>query len=211
MLSPERCRGPDHDSGRYALLIHASGNGGQYDRSLAPQPTLLLTGTIGSGKTVVTTEIGVLLEERGIAVALIDLDWLNWVHLGPRFDGSDGLLVRNLAAVWPNFVDVGAEAFVLTRAVARPSTVDAVRAALPKADLTIVRLVASRATIERRLRQRDFGSTLVEHLRESQEITNALDEAGLEDSVVSNEDRSIREVADEVLRHWTTLGVDDTG
>lgn len=169
---------------------------------MGPVPALLLTGTIGSGKTVVAAELGLLLEERELPAALIDLDWLNWVHLGPAFDDFDGLLARNLAAVWPNFAAAGAQAFVLIRAVDRTETIAVMRAALPDADLTVVRLVASPATIGERLRRRDAGAVLAGHLRESEAFAAAMDAANLEAAVVENEDRPVRAVAEDVLRAW---------
>ena len=169
---------------------------------MARVPTLLLTGTIGSGKTVVAAEIGVLLEERGVPVAVIDLDWLGWAHLDPAFTGRDELLVRNLAAVWPNFLAVGARSFVLVRAVERQATIDAVRAAVPDADLFVVRLTAAPAVIEERLRRRDAGAMLAEHLAEAERFTRTMDEARLEGIAVANDGRPVRAVAEDVLAAW---------
>jgi hypothetical protein len=169
---------------------------------MARVPTLLLTGTIGSGKTVVAAEVGALLEERGTPVALIDLDWLNWVHLGRAFTRYDDLLVRNLTAVWPNFLAAGARSFVLVRAVETQTTIDAIRAALPDADLAVVRLVASRATIAERLRRRDAGAMLAEHLAEAERFSRTMDEASLEGAAVSNDGRTVRAVAADVVAAW---------
>jgi adenylylsulfate kinase len=169
---------------------------------MARVPTLLLTGTIGSGKTVVAAEVGALLAERGTPVALIDLDWLNWVHLGPAFTRYDDLLIRNLTAVWPNFLAAGARSFVLVRAVEKQATIDAIRAALPDADLAVVRLVASPSAIAERLRRRDAGATLAEHLAEAERFTRTMDEASLEGAVVSNDGRAVRAVAGDVLAAW---------
>lgn len=147
-------------------------------------------------------EIGALLEERGTPVAVIDLDWLNWAHLGPAFTGYDELLVRNLTAVWPNFIWAGARSFVLVRAVERQATLDSIRAALPDAELTVVRLVASSTTIEERLRQRDAGAMLNEHLAEAERFTRTMDAARLEGVVVPNDGRPARAVAEDVLAAW---------
>jgi adenylylsulfate kinase len=169
---------------------------------MARVPTLLLTGTIGSGKTVVAAEIGTLLEERGTPVAVLDLDWLAWAHLGPTFTGLDELLIQNLRAVWPNFVAAGARAFVLVRAVEAQAGIDAIRAALADAELTVVRLLASPAVIEERLRRRDAGAMLAEHLTEAKRFARAMDEANLEGNVVRADGRPVRVVADDVLSVW---------
>jgi dephospho-CoA kinase len=169
---------------------------------MARVPTLLLTGTIGSGKTAVAAEIGVVLEERGVPVAVVDLDWLAWAHLGPGFTRRDELLVQNLAAVWPNFVAAGARAFVLVRAVETRAIVEAIRAALPPADVTVVRLAASPAVVAERLRRRDAGAALEEHLAETERFARRLDAAGLDGAVVSNDGRPLRAVAEDVLASW---------
>jgi hypothetical protein len=162
-------------------------------------PTALLTGTVGSGKTAVAAEIGIQMERRDLPVAVIDLDWLGWVHLGPGHAPPDGLVIRNLVAVWPNFVAAGMRYAVLVRALAGRAPLDALRAALPQARLTVIRLTARADTIERRLRGRDAGAVLEEHLSLAPAMAAAMDEAVLEDFRVENDGASVREVAAEIL------------
>lgn len=77
-------------------------------------PTLVLTGTIGAGKTTIAEAISELLPERGIRHALIDLDWLGQVY--PPLDADDpfdlSLALRNLAVTSPIFVTAGVESAV---------------------------------------------------------------------------------------------------
>jgi adenylylsulfate kinase-like enzyme len=160
---------------------------------------LLLTGTVGSGKTAVATEMGLLLEERELPSAIVDLDWLGWVHLGTAFEGVERLIAGNLAAIWPNLRSAGVRRLVLVRAIHRREAVDGLRRALPKADLTVVRLSTSRATAEERLRRRDTGPVLEEHLRQTVVMAALMDRAALEDFKVANDGRPIREVAAEIL------------
>ena len=80
---------------------------------------LLLTGTIGSGKTAAAAEIGLLLEAEQLPSAIVDLDWLGWVHLGASFEGVEELIARNLAAIWPNLRSAGVGHLVLVRAIHR--------------------------------------------------------------------------------------------
>jgi adenylylsulfate kinase-like enzyme len=168
-------------------------------------PTLLLTGTVGSGKTVVAIEVGHLLEQQGKSAAVVDLDWLGWLHLRSSTITADQLIARNLAAIWPNLRDAGMRYLVLARAMLSRAGLDALQAAAPEADLVVVRLTASPGTIERRLRQRDSGQELKEHLRESVGMSRVMDEAELEDIAVANDGGSPSEVAREVLRRagWT--------
>jgi gluconate kinase len=160
---------------------------------------LLLTGTVGSGKTAVAAEIGLLLEESELPSAIVDLDWLGWVHLGASFDGVERLIAENLAAIWPNLRSAGVRRLVLVRALQRREAVDGLRWALPDAGLTVVRLLASRATVEERLRRRDTGAVLEEHLMQTLLMAESMDRAALEDFQVENDDRPVRDVAAEIL------------
>ncbi len=174
--------------------------------SAAAIPALLLTGTVGSGKTVVAIEIGRMLEQQGRSAAVVDLDWLGWLHRRSSSVTADQLIARNLAAIWPNLREAGMTCAVLARAILGRDGLDALRVAVPQADLVVVRLTASPSTIERRLRRRDSGEELEEHLRDSIEMSRAMDREALEDIAVANDDRSPSDVAREVLQRVGWLG-----
>jgi len=70
-------------------------------------PAAFLTGPVGVGKTAVATALGELLEAAGASVAVLDLDWLGWAHLGPGAPSPDQLIALNLSAVSPNFRAAG--------------------------------------------------------------------------------------------------------
>jgi hypothetical protein len=161
---------------------------------------ILLTGTVGSGKTAVTIAIGELLELREQPYALVDLDWLGWVEPGPSSRLTQrSLLAENLRLVWPTFREAGVERLVLARYVEDRAQLDEFRAALPGVELCVVRLVATQAVIERRLRARDSGAQLAEHLSETAEFAARGEASALEDAVVHNGDRPLAGVAAEVL------------
>jgi dephospho-CoA kinase len=166
-----------------------------------PVPAVLITGTIGAGKTAVATDIGECLAKRHLPTAVVDLDWLGWVTRLPAGDDHSiyELILRNLQAVWPNFRSAGVCCLVLVRAIQSREEVDALREALPDARIQVVRLTASPGTIAERLRKRDTGVILEEHLSEASEFTQILDEIRIDDIQVENEDRSVREVAMDVL------------
>jgi hypothetical protein len=123
---------------------------------------ILLTGGVGTGKTTVLQALGELLEERGAPYALVDLDWLCWAR--PRTGTPHELLCVNLAAIAAVYAEHGVEQLVLARHLASAAELDAVRAALTGVEVTAVRLVADAATREARLRARDVGGELEEHL-----------------------------------------------
>lgn len=161
---------------------------------------VLITGTICSGKTAVATEMGEILRESAIPNAVVDLDWLGWVHLGPEQEQPiDGLIAVNLAAILPNYRSAGVLFYLFARSIRTMEQVAALQRALGEPRLVVVRLTASHETIFARLSARDEGEVLEEHLTQAVEFATDQAEAGLADIEVSNDARPIRDVAAEVL------------
>jgi energy-coupling factor transporter ATP-binding protein EcfA2 len=163
-----------------------------------PRPRgILLTGSVGSGKTRLLHELGELLEEREEPYALVDLDWLAWCRPTTGFAVRD-ILVRNLEAAWKTFAAAGIERLVLARHVELPGDVAALRGALPGVELTVVEVRSPLGVVEARLRARDTGRELAEHLAEARRCT-AAGASPVADATVENGDRPIRDVAREAL------------
>lgn len=159
---------------------------------------VLLTGTVGAGKTALATEVAAVLAARGKRVAAIDLDWLGWIHAGEGDVDPSGLIARNLQSIWPNYRAAGVERLVLARFVATESEVDALKTAVGDIAMTVVRVLAPAEVVEERLRRRDTGAELEEHLDEHRRMTELLDAAPVEDLRIAN-DRPIAEVAGELI------------
>jgi cytosine/adenosine deaminase-related metal-dependent hydrolase len=160
---------------------------------------LLLVGTVGSGKTTVLLEIGRRLEDRGEPYALVDLDWLAWVapaHGSPLT--VHDVLVANLAGAVETFRTAGVTRLALARDVTTRSELEAIRAALGGARLTIVRLDAPPPVLERRVRGRDTGADLAEHLAEIR-VAAAAPPPPFPHVAVSNDERPVADVAADVL------------
>ena len=162
---------------------------------------VLITGTIGVGKTAVAVTAGELLEEHGVPHAIIDLDWLAWMWIPDAPDGliSD-VLARNLEAIVPHLLAAGARKLILCRAVRDDGEIAALTGALAPIPLTVVRLTSPRERIVERLSQRDTGSVLETHLGESEAFDAQLDELTLPHLAVANDDRPLGDVAREVIQ-----------
>jgi hypothetical protein len=90
--------------------------------------------------------------------------------------------------------------------VERASELDDMRAALPGAEITVIRVHAPPEVCAERLRHREISPSLRErHIRRSPVLARALEELAVEDFSVVNDARPIREVALEVLDKlgWT--------
>jgi adenylylsulfate kinase len=157
---------------------------------------LLLVGTVGSGKTTVLLELGDQLSERGEPHAVVDLDWLAWVDPAPASELSvQDILAANLTAAVETFRRAGVTRLVLARHLTRARDLASIKAALGDADLDVVRLEAPSAELEARVRARDSGGELEEHLGE---IDSAL-EPEFAHIAVTNAGRPVAEVAVEIL------------
>lgn len=153
---------------------------------------VLITGVFGSGKSSVAAEITYLLEQRLRPYALLDLDHLGWVadhEMGHR------MMLRNLAAVAPNFRDAGIDLFVLAYFARDHEAVRCIREALG-VPLRVVRLAVPLQEIERRLGA-DPTSGRRDDLRDATASLASGEGIGVEDLVVDG-DRPLAAVAREV-------------
>lgn len=163
-------------------------------------PTLLITGPVGVGKTTVAVEVSELLEKRNVPHAVIDLDSLSWSYPPPPDDRfRNRLTLRNLAAIWPNYSAAGTERLVLARVIESRSELDPLRAAVPGAEIQVVRLRASPSVLQERVRRRELGSGRDWHVRRPVELAQTMDHQGVEDYVVETDGQSVAEVAARIL------------
>ena len=162
-------------------------------------PLLVISGSMGTGKTTVLSEASDLLAEAGTAHAAIDLDWLAVMH-PQREPHGQRLALANLTAVWPIYAAAGAERLMVARVVEDRAELDHYRAAVPGALPIVCRLTAPLTLMHERLRIREPGMFLDQAFRRATELADILERAGVEDFVVDNgPGRSVGEVAREVL------------
>lgn len=163
-------------------------------------PVLLLTGTVGAGKTTIAYEINDALAELEIPNAAVDLDALTAQWPSTSRWNAD-LMFENLAALWPNYAAHGATHLVLAHVLEDHTELDRYRAAIPSADITVCRIVAPEPMrTERLVGRMPPGPSLDWHLDRTIELEAILERSAIEHFVVENGDRPVREVAEEVLR-----------
>ena len=155
---------------------------------------LIITGPCGVGKSSVAFECMELLEEAGVAAAMVDAE-LAYFHPKPAGDSFGyGVAEAGLRALWQVYAAQGIERLLLGRVVENEEQRALVERAVPDAQIQIFRLVATPETIGQRLAKREIGSGLEWHLRRSAEIARAT----LGEPV--DAERSVAETAGEVLR-----------
>jgi predicted kinase len=158
---------------------------------------IVLTGSMGSGKTTVLGEASDLLSASGVVHAAIDLDAIASAGLADTVSGD--LVYANLAAIWSNFAGAGVARLLLAEAVESAAELARIRAAVPGASLVVCRLTADVATMQARLRTREPGMLQAQFLARAAELDAVLDRAGLEDFQVANDHRPVTAVAREIL------------
>ncbi|MEX2393037.1 MAG: hypothetical protein WD826_01025 [Actinomycetota bacterium] len=163
-----------------------------------PVPVLIVAGTVGVGKTSVGYAASHILSTHEMPHAFVDKDGLcvSWPPQG-RF--NDDMAFRNLASMWRNFADAGAERLISAGVVEERADLDRYREAIPGALITVCWVRASQAAREARLRGRDEGESLAWHLARTVELEAIVEAARVHDFEVWNEDRPMLDTAQEVL------------
>ena len=168
---------------------------------------LVLTGTIGAGKTTVAEAISVRLHRAGVRHGLLDLDWLGQVY--PPIDPDDrfdlSLALQNLAVMTPNFRARGVHTFVIAATLTTRAELRGLEAALSGGDVTVARVVAPPEDVARRIESRDSGALRDDFLNRTEALAAEIARAGLDDFVLDNPDGGVEAAATEALDRleWT--------
>lgn len=165
---------------------------------------LVISGSMGSGKTTVLGEASDLLSAHHVAHAILDLDAI--AAVGLVNEAAAALNHRNLATMYGNFVAAGLRHLLLAEAVETRSLLDQLRDAMPGADLVVCRLTAAVKTLERRLRVREPGMLHERFVARAKALDRTLEAVRLENFIVVNDRRGVTDVAREVLTRsgWLT-------
>ncbi len=164
-------------------------------------PVLIISGSMGSGKTTVLSEASDLLAEASVPHAAIDLDCLSIMYPQQGRYGEQ-LMFTNLAAVWPVYAAAGAERLLVACVVEDRAELAQYCRAVPGAEIVVCRLTAPVATMQARVRSREPGMLQAQFTARSAELADILERAQVEDFTVDNGDgRLVTAVAREILSH----------
>ena len=172
--------------------------GGQHD--FQPRACLLITGTVGAGKTSTAYAVGEELRRQGIPHAVIDLDELSRGWPSPPEDPFNSIVgLTNLRSVSQNYLLAGARRLILAGVVEGPDGVEE-QAAAVEMPVTVCRLRVDLDRVHQRLVARhDPGPSLEWHLHRSGELDGLLDRQLTPDVLLDVGDDSLASVALRVL------------
>ena len=166
----------------------------------APIPVLLFTGPTGVGKSAVLGAASSLLSDAGIVHAAVTLSDAGRLFPAPADDEfNERIAHRNLRSLWRNYANAGAERLLFERVLETRSLLSRIDGAIPGAQITVVRLRAPLPLLRERIVAREAGDPAW-YLGAAEYLTPVFDSAGVEDFVVDNVDRPVRDVAAEALR-----------
>jgi hypothetical protein len=162
-------------------------------------PVLLVTGPIGVGKTAVLREADARLLDAGSRHGIVELEEIARCWPSAIQGSRTAFAYQNLAALWSNFVAVGALRLLLSALVEQRSDLRLISEAIPGAAIIVVRLHAPLSALERRIRLREPAAHDDEFVG-ARWWTQHFDEVRVEDYVVETENRPVGEIARGVLR-----------
>jgi hypothetical protein len=158
---------------------------------------LIITGTMGAGKTTVLGEASDLLALRHIGHAAIDLDALGLAHL-PSTASNDVVTYRNLQSICKNYASIWVTRFLVARAIEDRAELELCRSAVSASNTVVCGLAASIETMQQGVKMRESGVSRWDIMPESRNCISLLT-AQPEDFIVTSEGRSVTEVAQEML------------
>lgn len=127
---------------------------------------LLITGPAGVGKSTLCWELSALLAARQVAHAVIESDELDRVYPRPSAEaleklrpGTKDISSINLAALWSSYRALGHTRLIMSGVMLHLGFDRRwITAAIPDAEITVVRLSAAQPTLLARLAQREVGA-----------------------------------------------------
>jgi hypothetical protein len=159
---------------------------------------LVITGSMGSGKSTTLAEASDLLAERDIPHAAIDLDAFGLAYLP---NGEDhALMVSNLESACGNYAAAGIGSLLVAAAVESRQELQRIQQATDAVAVVVCRLRTAIAVMENRVATRERGIWSGRYVARVRPLEQILDVAALEDFRIDTTGRTVTEVATELLR-----------
>lgn len=160
----------------------------------------MFTGPTGVGKSAVLSAASSLLSDAGVSHAAVTLSEVGRLYPAPVDDEwNERIAHRNLRSLWSNYAAAGAERLLLERVLETRSLLRRIVEAVPGAEIMVVRLRAPLPLLRERILARQAGDPGW-YLGAAEYLDSVFDTAGVEDIVIDNVDRPVRDVAADVLR-----------
>jgi len=159
---------------------------------------LIITGTMGAGKTSVLGEASDILALRDIVHSAIDLDALGLAHL-PSAVRTSSAMYRNLQSVRENYFSLGVRRLILARAMQDRAELALCRKIVSASNTVVCRLTASIETMQKRVKIRESGISRASYIARISELNAILDRDKLENFTITNENRQLTDVARDLL------------
>jgi deoxyadenosine/deoxycytidine kinase len=159
---------------------------------------LLITGTMGAGKSTVMAEASDVLTIQHVEHAAVDGDALGAAYL-ESMARNDEVIYANLECVCKNYAQLGVRRFLLAFALENRAALESCVRAVSAHNVVVCRLDASLPTMQDRIKLREPGLLQAEFVARVETLNAILDRASLEAFTVTNEGRSVTEVAREML------------
>jgi len=176
----------------------------RWGMSIAQFDTVLINGSVGTGKTTTAERLGGELERFGIPGAVIDADWLRRSWPAPASDPfRTTVALENMQAITANFRRAGARVVVVATVVETLEELRRTNAALASRRLLHVRLTATSDAVLPRLTRRhdDDEAALYWHTQRHPELARTLDRAGFTDELlIDTTHKRTPEVVQEILQ-----------
>ena len=159
---------------------------------------IVISGSMGSGKTTVLGEASDLLSAAAVAHAAIDLDALGTGAVADAV--AREFVYRSLGAIYQNIRRAGIRHVLLAEAVETREELERIRGATAGAQMTVCRLVAPAGVLQARVRARERGMLQQQFVDRARHLDDVLRAAALEDFALPNYARPVTEVARELLQ-----------
>ncbi len=158
---------------------------------------LIITGTMGSGKTTVLAEASDILKSRKIPHAAIDLDALGVAYIPERL--GENAMYENLSSISRNCGRLGVTRLLLARAIESQDELKRCCREAGATEAIVCRLTASDQTTKKRVAERERGMLRQQLIEHATKLNAILATAGIENFSITNEDSTVTDVARELL------------